>query len=430
MSDEDKFDAIIVGAGVAGSAAAYELAKAGKNVLLIERGNTAGSKNMTGGRLYAHSLEKLMPGFAEKAPVERRVTREKVSFMTADSAVTLDYSSAAPLPPEKASYTVLRAEFDAWLAAEAENAGAQCICGVRVDKLLVKDGKVCGVEADGDAIEANVVILADGVNSILGEQIGMVKRVAPGATAVGVKEIIELPAKTIEDRFGLNGGSEGAAWLFAGTPSDGLMGGGFLYTNKESVSLGVVVGLGHIDHAKKSVPQMLEDFKRHPAVAPLVKDGKTTEYSAHVVPEGGLGMIPEIVGDGVLIVGDAAGLCLNVGYTVRGMDLAIESGVLAARAVLAAEGKSDKASLSLYKKLLDESFVMRDLRLYKKLPDFLENNPRVFNDYPAFAANLMHDLFAIGGEPERPLRSKLIARAKEVGFMNLLKDAIKGGTAL
>ena len=49
------FDAIVVGAGCAGSVAAYELAKAGKEVLLIERGNFAGAKNMTGGRIYAHS---------------------------------------------------------------------------------------------------------------------------------------------------------------------------------------------------------------------------------------------------------------------------------------------------------------------------------------------------------------------------------------
>ena len=46
----------IVGGGLAGSAAAYTLAKAGVKVIVIERGETCGCKNMTGGRLYGHSL--------------------------------------------------------------------------------------------------------------------------------------------------------------------------------------------------------------------------------------------------------------------------------------------------------------------------------------------------------------------------------------
>ena len=76
---EDKFDAIVVGAGVAGSVAALVMARAGLDVLVIERGDSAGCKNMTGGRLYAHTLEAIIPGFAVSAPVERKVTREKIS---------------------------------------------------------------------------------------------------------------------------------------------------------------------------------------------------------------------------------------------------------------------------------------------------------------------------------------------------------------
>lgn len=110
MSD-DKFDAIVVGAGVAGAVASYVMAQAGLDVLVIERGNSAGSKNMTGGRLYAHSLERIMPGFAEEAPVERKVTREKISFMTEESAVTLDFHSEKPDIAAQASYTVLRNRF-------------------------------------------------------------------------------------------------------------------------------------------------------------------------------------------------------------------------------------------------------------------------------------------------------------------------------
>lgn len=87
--------------------------------------------------------------------------------------------------------------------------------------------------------------------------------------AVGVKELIGLPPAVIADRFNLSG-NDGAARLFAGSPSNGLMGGGFLYTNQDSISLGTVCGLGDIAHATKSVPQMLEDFKQHPTIRPLI----------------------------------------------------------------------------------------------------------------------------------------------------------------
>jgi len=145
---EEKFDAIVVGAGVAGCVAAYVLAKEGLDVLVIERGNYAGSKNMTGGRLYAHSLERVMPGFAEEAPVERLVTREKISFITDDDSVTLDYHTGEAFSAEAASYTVLRGKFDQWLQEKAESEGAQFIPGIRVDRLLQDEtGRVTGVQA-------------------------------------------------------------------------------------------------------------------------------------------------------------------------------------------------------------------------------------------------------------------------------------------
>ncbi len=322
---EDIFDAIIVGAGLAGSVAALVLAREGADVLVIERGNAAGAKNVTGGRIYAHSLERIIPGFAETAPVERRITHEKLAFMTETGAMTMDYLNADEASASQVSYSVLRSKFDAWLMAQAEEAGAQLITGIRVDNVVQRDGKVVGVEADGDILEANVVILADGVNSLLAEKLGMAKRVDAANVAVGVKELIELPKSVIEDRFQLQG-NEGAACLFAGSPTDGLMGGGFLYTNEDTLSLGLVCGLHHLKDAKKSVPQMLEDFKQHPAVAPLIAGGKMVEYSAHVVPEAGMDMQPELIGDGVLIAGDAAGMCMNLGFTIRGMDLAVAAG--------------------------------------------------------------------------------------------------------
>ncbi|RBP11002.1 FAD-dependent oxidoreductase FixC [Pseudocitrobacter faecalis] len=426
---EDIFDAIIVGAGLAGSVAALVLAREGADVLVIERGNAAGAKNVTGGRIYAHSLERIIPGFAETAPVERRITHEKLAFMTEKGAMTMDYLNADEASASQVSYSVLRSKFDTWLMAQAEEAGAQLITGIRVDNVVQRDGKVVGVEADGDILEANVVILADGVNSLLAEKLGMVKRVDAANVAVGVKELIELPKSVIEDRFQLQG-NEGAACLFAGSPTDGLMGGGFLYTNEDTLSLGLVCGLHHLKDANKSVPQMLEDFKQHPAVAPLIAGGKMVEYSAHVVPEAGMNMQPELIGDGVLIAGDAAGMCMNLGFTIRGMDLAVAAGEAAAKAVLSAKHNNDfsRNGLASYRQHLDNG-PMRDMRMYQRLPAFLDN-PRMFTRYPEMVVGVARDLFTIDGSAPVPMRKKILQHAKKVGFINLMKDGIKGVTVL
>ena len=217
MSDE-KFDAIIVGGGLAGCSAAIVLARAGLEVLLIERGDYCGAKNMTGGRLYGHSLEKIIPGFAEEAPIERVVKREKVSLLTPDGGLDIGYSSGKlSAGPECASYTVLRAKFDQWMAEKAEEAGAEVAAGFLVDALLVEDGKVVGISAAGEEMYADVVILADGVNSLLAQQIGMKKELEPHQVAVGAKETIKLSEDVINQRFGLASG-EGTAWLSAGDP--------------------------------------------------------------------------------------------------------------------------------------------------------------------------------------------------------------------
>lgn len=427
---EEKFDCIVVGAGLAGSTAGYILAQAGLEVLIIERGSFAGSKNMTGGRLYSHSLEKIIPGFAKEAPVERQVVKETVTMLTKDSAVSMDFQSELLGQEKKDSYTVLRADFDQWLAGKAEEAGAILATDVRVDDLLIKDGKIAGVIAGEDEMEAHVVILADGVNSLLAQKAGLKKELKPDQVAVGLKEVIELPANVIEDRFNLNPG-EGAARLFVGDCSKGKIGGGFIYTNKNSISLGLVLTLSDLDAEGPTVVEMLEEFKQHPAIKPLIKGGKLVEYSGHLVPEGGLNMVPELYGEGVLVTGDAASLVVNAGYTIRGMDLAIASGEAAAQAVLAAKDKGDysKSGLAQYKTLLDNSVVMTDMNKYRDFPAFMENH-RIFNDYPQLAVDIIKDMYIIDGNPLKPLRKTALGHLKKVGLVNLFKDAWKGGKIL
>lgn len=141
---------------------------------------------------------------------------------------------------------------------------------------------------------------------------------------------------------------EGAAWLFAGDATKGTFGGGFAYTNKSSISIGLVAGIeATMNHGRAPVYQMLEDFKQHPAIAPLIAGGKVVEHSGHMVPEGGLSIMPPLVGDGVLLAGESAMMCINLGYQVRGMDFAIAAGMHAGREAARALSAGDTSAQGL-----------------------------------------------------------------------------------
>lgn len=420
------FDAIVVGAGLAGSVAAYELAKAGKEVLMVERGNFAGAKNMTGGRLYAHSLKKVFPDFEKEAPLERKICHERISLMTGDSNFTVDFSSDAMEDESQASYSVLRGPFDQWLASKAEDAGAEAIYGIPVESLIRDEsGKVCGIKAGEDEITAEVVILCDGVNSLLAQEAVVYSKPPASQIAVGVKEVFELDEQTIDDRLLCNPG-EGAAWLFAGDATHGVFGGGFMYTNRTSISLGVVAGIEACASSANATPvyQMLEDLKKHPAVAPLIKGAKVVEHSGHMVPEGGINIMPPLIGDGVMLAGDSAMMCINLGYMVRGMDYAIAAGQMAGQqAVKALEaGDTSKAGLQGYVDALEQSFVLKDLRQYKDEPAFMENFDRMFNGYPVMVRDIMNSMFVVDGSPVTPMKQNVMPIVKRMGIMNILKD--------
>ena len=177
---------------------------------MVERGKFCGSKNSSGGRLYGHSLEKLIPNFAAEAPIERKITQERLSLMTEGGALSFQYGSDKLENLKYPSYSVLRSKFDKWLADKAEEAGVMLTEGFLVDELVVEDGKVIGVMTGGEEFDADVVILADGVNSLLAQQIGMKKELEQKDVAVGVKEVIELGEDVINERFGLSG-NDGAA---------------------------------------------------------------------------------------------------------------------------------------------------------------------------------------------------------------------------
>jgi len=393
----EKFDVIVAGAGLAGLAAAYTLAQEGVEVLLIEKGDYPGAKNVTGGRLYVNPVRELFPDLWKKAPLERFIAREGVSIMAGERSVNVEYCGSELKQEPYQSYSILRAKFDRWLAKQAERKGAMLVSKSRIDDLIIEDEKVVGVWAGGDELRADVVIACDGVMSLLAERAGLRKPGNPHDYAVGFKEVIELDSTVIEERFGLEG-NEGAARLFMGEVTRGKFGGGFLYTNKDSLSLGIVVGIKDLMEGSPAVqaPVLLDEFKQRPEIARLIKGGESVEYSAHVIPEGGIKALSRLYGNGILVAGDAAGLAMNIGVTVRGMEYALASGFYAAQAVMQARGKEDFTanSLSVYEKTLNDSFVMQDFAAFKEAPAVLDS-PRFFQYYPELVGNIMKDIYEV-----------------------------------
>lgn len=358
---EDMFDVIIVGGGIAGCTAACKLAREGLGVLLVERGNSIGNKNMTGGRLYTHSLEKIIPEIATQAPVERRIVVERYTYEEDGSQKTAERREPG-LCFGGESYSVLGAVFDKWLGERAEEEGAMVVTGIRVDDLLVRDGRVCGIVAGEDEMESRVVILADGVNSLLAQKIGLKGELTEEETEVGAKEVLAMDSVLIEERFGLNPG-EGLQWILEGQSSFGQKGTGFLYTNRDSISVGILTGAEEISASGQAVADLVDRLKENPAVKPYLEGAKLAEYSAHLLTKGNSGSLSKLSGNGVLVIGDAAGMAVNRGYLVRGMDLAVESALLAAETILEADGLDDfsEKTLSAYDDKVRQSFIVRDM---------------------------------------------------------------------
>jgi electron transfer flavoprotein-quinone oxidoreductase len=435
----DKVDVVVIGAGLAGLSAAYFLADAGIETIVVERGDFPGSKNVTGGRLYLNPVRPFFPAdFWNDAPFERPVVKEKLSVMAEHSSTTVELFSEKFRAEPRSSYTILRAKFDQWLADKVSEKGAFIIPKNKVDDLIYDGARVVGVKATDSELLCDVVVVADGVLSFLAEKAKLRATRDPHDYAVGVKEVIELPAKTIEDRLGVSAG-EGAAQLFFGSITRGMVGGGFLYTNRESISLGMVVGIEALKQhqPKVEITELMELLKARPEIAPLIDGGSTVEYSAHVIPEGGVRALPQLVGDGILLVGDAAGLGLNMGITVRGMDFALASGALAARAIRDAKAHpstplrstQDVAPFSAvllgaYEQALRDSFVVKDMQTFRSMLDVLDN-PRMFSKYPEAISSIFEKMFWIGDQPKEKLSSTVMREAlKHFGNLDAVQDAL------
>jgi len=434
MKPTNQFDAIVVGAGPAGSSAALALSHAGLCVAFIERGEYAGAKNVSGAALYAPELlAELLPNYWEEAPVERYLTRRVVTFLGQESAFAVDFRTQHFAQPPYNGFTVLRPKFDRWLAGKAEEAGAMFITSTVVDDLLYEGEQVVGVRCrreDGE-LYAPVVIAADGANSFLAKKAGLQREFRAEEMTLGVKEVLRLDAHTIEERFNLTN-DEGMSNEYVGFATGEVKGGGFLYTNRDTLSIGVVTQIASLAEKRVRAYDLLDAFKQHPAVAPLVRDSVTLEYSAHMIPEGGWAMLPRLSRGGLLVVGDAAGFVFAAGLFLEGMNFAIASGLAAAATVQEAHEEHDFSALSMarYRKRLEKSFVLQDLKRFRHAPDFV-NNERLQNVYPELICQAAENIFRSNATPRRKLGRVMLNTLRwKVPLHKLLRDGWQAGRAL
>lgn len=440
---DEKFDCIIVGAGVAGLAAAMTLARNNMKFLLIEKGEFAGSKNVSGGVLWGSDLAKLVPNYWEEEDGgwERFINHRRLTFMDEQSTFSIDFKSSHFNETPYTGVVVLRSKFDRWLAGKVEEVIAESdyamdsfvATNIMVDEVLMEDDKAVGIRTGEEEFHANSVIIAEGVNNLLTRQVGLQDDYVPADHVLtGIKEIIRYDQEQLEDRFQLNGLS-GMSNEFIGFASDGVEGGGFLYTNRDTISIGLVLGLKDLREKRKSPHDILNHFKSHPVIQDTIRGGEIVEYSAHVVSSGDKRIMPkELYKDGILVCGEAANLLMNAGKAIQGMDYAMRSGILAAETVVTAKEKDDFTSGTLkeYRKALDDSYVMKDMNGFQDAVHML-HSPEMFKDVPNLICDFGRRFFSIKSEPTQKSRQMMAASIKKhSSYWDLIKIGLKGAKSL
>jgi electron transfer flavoprotein-quinone oxidoreductase len=372
MTDQyEHYEAVVVGAGPGGAAAAAALAEQGVETLVLERGVDAGSKNVSGGLIFAdedapYTIDGLFPGFRDHAS-ERPVTDAKIHNIAGNKVKTLDLERIHEEGVEWVD-SVLRRRMDSWLAErvheKTRETGGGLLTEVRVNGLLREGGEIVGVTCDElDTITADLIVAADGVNSELARDAGLMDWEEPDEWFQGVKAVVEMDPDSIEERFDLPA-EGGASHLFSGDLFDGVRGGGFLYTNEDSLSVGTVFHLDSLAEERAEPQELLDNLLTHPLLDQWFQgEYAEVEYSAKLVPDSKKVAHPSPHRGRLLLVGDAAGQMQAQGPLIKGMNHAVSAGGLAAEAYQEAKTRGDASDAGdLYERKLRDEGVMQQLR--------------------------------------------------------------------
>jgi electron transfer flavoprotein-quinone oxidoreductase len=278
----EHYDVAIIGGGSAGLAALKQLSNLNKQAILIEAGKKTGSKNISGGILYSkrpkhgrtYNVEDVYPEFLQDAPVERRITQYMLHATSRDKVFTMNLTAAHEYQANF-GYSVLLNKLNGWFAKQAsesaERQGGGIVSGVHVRSLNWQDEKTVIETDEIEPFEAKAVIAADGVNSEVAEITGARAKFTPEQLYQGVKVIVKLPEEIIEQRFGI-GSDEGAAHLFAGDVTLNHIGGGFLYTNLDTLSVGAVYHYDSLMERPSEPYTLINALIKNPLVAEFIKD--------------------------------------------------------------------------------------------------------------------------------------------------------------
>ncbi len=429
----DKVHSIIIGAGPAGSSAAIKLAQAGLNVVLIDRAMPIGSKNLSGGVLWGNDLAEILPDWRDNAPIERIIIRKKIGMLSEENSLILDLNFGTWKNEPQPGVSVLRSKFDEWLSKEAENAGVAVLSGILIDSLIIENGKVVGVRQGNEELRADSVIIAEGSNARLLLKHGLTKD--PNKTQfkrdemmLGIKEVYSMDQTALETQFLLDPDTGMAGEFILGNVPGDVLSGGFFYTNKNTLSIGVVIHLDSLNTGDKSY-NVIEYYKRHPYIKKLMRyTTKLEEYGAKLIPEFNYNKMPPLYGDGYLVIGDAAGFVFSNGLVIQGMNYAIKSGILAAETIIEANKQNDftKKTLKLYRKKLEKSYILKDFKTFRKVKKVTKNK-RLFKTYPKLVTDVFDDFLHEKGKPKKHIIKSMLStfRKNKVGLDKIIWDGLQ-----
>ncbi len=398
-------DVLVAGGGLAGLSTALTAARNGLSVLVAERGEYSGSKNVSGGRMYVHSLKKLLGEQFSDEYLELPVYKDTYDIYNGDRKLSFSFEQKN----KKNSYTILRSKFDRYLAGIVEESGGTISYSTMVNDIS-REEDIVNVHTDRGDIKTPLLIEADGVGANISRLNG--RKLAPKYHMLGVKEIIDKKPDH----------AEAETRTILGL-TDSIKGGGFVYENRDTTSIGFTLKIESIqdDTNTRTTPDLIEEFREKLGI-----EGKVLEYSAHLIPYYGYDNLPPVNYDNILVAGDSAGFLINDGFTIRGMDLAIESGMIAGNAAKSIIDSKDYGNTQIYKKMLDESFIMNDLSVARPMFNLL-NQDNIFKKYPGFITDFLSSMMDITGDNRKKPRDVMFEKAHEndMSVASLLRDAAK-----
>ena len=382
------WDVIIVGGGPAGITAALRLARENLDVLVVEAAIYPGAENWSGAVYFAENLadpDVLGEEDLERAPFERRVVKRGFFSTNGLTIAGVEYRNPDSF---RHCYTVLRPVYDYYLAERARQLGVTLLTETTVDGLIRHGGRVIGVHTDRGPVYGEIVFLAEGDASHLVSKEGFErdavrsKRNGQPAFLQGVKEVIQLEPSAIEERFGVGPG-EAACWeiLLRNGAVDGkavrLNMAGLIYTNSDSISIGLVIPLDNLAGFRGDYNTLMEWYKGLPAIRRFIEGGVSTSYGAKIIRSGGVKELPTLVEDGVAVGGAATGIGVDFPYP-NFTGPACAMGKIFAEAVIQlreiGEEPTRERLEELYVKPLEASSYYKDVEFLRDWPAFIEHS--------------------------------------------------------